>query len=75
MKPKWCDVLSRIVPWLAPQCNDTQRLRDAAAVITAEQEALEPLIDVQTQQLEARRAKNGFTSQLRAGFQRRLAGE
>jgi len=55
--------------------EDTSALRAEAVEVTAEQRALAPLIDAQTDYLVKKAEINGFTRQLRAGFARRSAEE
>lgn len=73
--PKWSDMAARVLPWIFAEGEDTRRFRDEAARLTAEQEALAPMIDEQTAYLVSKGELNGFTLQLQRGFQRRLAGE
>lgn len=74
--PKWSDMLARLIPWLDTDDADEQRrLRDETADIAREQEALAPFIADQTAWLENKGRINGFSNQLRLGFQQRATGE
>lgn len=73
--PKWSDVIARLMPGRRVRPDETERLCAEAAAVTAEQEALMPVIDAQTRYLVRKGEINGFTRQLEAGFARRLAGE
>jgi len=69
-------MLARAMPWRHVKEDEAdRRVLKEAADDTAEQEALAPVIDAQSDFLTERGAINGFTRQLRAGFERKLAGE
>lgn len=75
--PKWSEMLTRLIPWLDTDDadDDERRLRDETVDLTREQEALAPFIADQTAYLEYRGRINGFSNQLRLGFQQRATGE
>lgn len=77
--PKWSDVLTRLIPWLDVDDGDDggeeRRLQEETASIEREQQALAPYIADQTAYLERKGRINGFTNQLRLGFQQRATGE
>lgn len=70
--PKWSDMLTRLIPWLDTEdADETKRLREETAEMEREQHELAPLIADQTAYLVHKGKVNGFTNQLRLGFQRR----
>lgn len=70
--PKWSDMLTRLIPWLDTDDADEQRrLRTETADIEREQQALAPFICDQTEYLVRKGQINGFSNQLRLGFQQR----
>lgn len=73
--PKWSDMIAKLIPWLDTDAEDTRRLRDNSAAVRREQEALAPFIEAQTEYLVRKGEINGFTTQLQAGFQKRITGE
>ena len=74
--PKWSEMLARLIPWLdTDDADEHRRLRSETADIEREQEALAPFIADQTAYLEHRGRINGFSNQLRLGFQQRATGE
>lgn len=67
---KWSEMLGRVIPWLDTGDDEAdQAARAEAAEIRREQEDLAPIIAEQTAILVRRGQMNGFTRQLRAGFQ------
>ena len=72
---KWSDMLARVIPWLDRGDEETRRLCDDAAAVRREQTEMAPAIADQTARLVEAGRVNGFTRQLRAGFQQRLAEE
>lgn len=73
--PKWSDVFAKLIPWLDTDAEETGRLRAKSAAVRREQEALAPFIEAQTEYLIQKGEVNGFTRQLQAGFQKKIAGE
>lgn len=73
--PKWSDMIAKLIPWLDTDHDEARRLRDKSAAVRREQEALAPFIEAQTDYLVKKGEVNGFTSQLQAGFQKKIAGE
>lgn len=73
--PKWSDMLARVIPWFRTEDDDTRRLCDDAAAVRREQQQLAPFINAQTDYLVRKGELNGFTRQLRVGFERGTAGE
>lgn len=72
---KWSDMLARVVPWFGREDEDTRRLCDDAAAVRREQQEMAPAIADQTARLVKAGQINGFTRQLRMGFEKRLTGE
>jgi hypothetical protein len=68
-------MLTKLIPWLETGDDGDRHLREEAAAIREEQQALAPIIDAQTAYLVRKGEINGFTRQLRAGFQSNLPGE
>lgn len=73
--PKWSEMLTKLIPWRDTEDKDARRLRERAAAVRREQQALAPYIDAQTEYLVARGEVNGFTRQLRDGFRMKNVGE
>lgn len=74
--PKWSEMLARLIPWFdTDNAEEQQRLREETADLDREQRALAPFIADQTEYLVRRGSVNGFSSQLRLGFERRATGE
>jgi hypothetical protein len=74
--PKWSEMLSRLIPWLERDDDaDHQQLREETATMEREQQALAPFIADQTEYLVRKGQINGFTRQLRIGFQQRVTEE
>lgn len=71
--PKWSEILARLVPWLDLDGGETSRIREGIAAVEREQREMEPIIADQTAYLISRDRLNGFSEQLRMGFQRRAA--
>lgn len=70
--PKWSEIVARIIPWLnTDDAHHGTQLRQETAALEKEQHELAPFIDDQTEYLTRRGAVNGFTDQLRLGFQQR----
>lgn len=70
--PKWSEMLTRLIPWLDRDDADQHtQLRTETADIEREQEALAPFIADQTEYLVRKGTINGFSNQLRLGFQQR----
>lgn len=70
--PKWSDILTRLIPWLDTDDTEAhQRLRTETADMAREQQALAPFIADQTDYLVSKGTLNGFSKQLRLGFQQR----
>lgn len=70
--PKWSEILARLIPWLEfDDTQERQELRSEIADIERNQQELAPLIADQTEYLLRRGEVNGFSSQLRLGFQQR----
>lgn len=73
---KWSEMLAKLIPWFdTDDVEETRRVRDESAASLAAQEFLVPLIDAQTAYLVNKGEVNGFTRQLRLGFERRATGE
>lgn len=74
--PKWSEMLAKVIPWLDTGDDAEHRqLREEIADIEREQHELAPLIADQTEYLVRRAEINGFSKQLRLGFQRRATEE
>lgn len=73
--PMWFDMVAHIIPWLRDDADEQKRVREEAAEITAEQEALAPVIKEQNALLVPRAEINGFTEGFLAGFQAKIAKE
>lgn len=75
--PKWSDVFTRLLmPWSSTVDEvDVEQIREECAEVRREQQALAPFIDAQTEYLVSKAELNGFTRQLRYGFQRRDAAK
>lgn len=74
--PKWSEMLARVIPWLDTEDADEQRqLREELADLEREQQTLAPYIADQTAYLVRKGKVNGFTRQLRMGFEQRATGE
>lgn len=74
--PKWSDMVGRLIPWTRTEDPDTRhRIVAEAQAVTDEQQALAPFIDEMTEYLVEKAEINGFTRQLRTGFERRQHGE
>lgn len=69
--PKWSEMLTRLIPWLDRDDDQHAQLRTETADIEREQEALAPFIADQTEYLVHKGTINGFSKQLRLGFQQR----
>lgn len=72
--PKWSEMLARLIPWLDTD-DSNAGLREEVAETEREQAALAPLIADQTAYLEEKCRINGFSNQLRLGFEQRAAGQ
>ena len=70
---KWSEMWARVIPWLDVDDTDDRRLQTETADMEREQHALAPFIADQTEYLISKGSVNGFSSQLRMGFQRRSA--
>lgn len=75
MATRWFEVLAKVLPWLDDDRESDRLVREEAAEITAEQEALAPVVKSQNAYLVPRGEKNGFTTQLGAAFHSRFAEE
>jgi hypothetical protein len=65
-------MLSRLIPWLdVHETEEHEQLRAEIADMEREQHELAPFIAEQTAYLVHRGQLNGFTRQLRLGFQQR----
>lgn len=74
--PKWSEMLARLIPWLdTDDADERRRLHEESADIEREQQALAPFIADQTEYLVRKGQLNGFSNQLRLGFQQRATGE
>lgn len=72
---RWSDVVAHVAPWKSKHGDDdAARLADTVTV-QQEQQQLSGTIADQTERLVKAGQINGFTEQLRLGFQRRLAGD
>jgi hypothetical protein len=67
-------MLSRLIPWLdTDDADEQQQLRAETADMEREQQELAPFIADQTAYLERKGRINGFSNQLRLGFQQKAA--
>lgn len=74
--PKWSEMLTRLIPWLVPGDTDDERqLQEETLTGEREQHELAPYIADQTEYLISKGLINGFSGQLRLGFERRSAEE
>jgi hypothetical protein len=74
--PKWSEMLARLIPWLDTDDGDADRqVRDETADMQREQQELAPFIADQTEYLISKGQVNGFSGQLRLGFQQRATQE
>jgi hypothetical protein len=65
-------MLTRLIPWLDTEDGDeTRRLQAETAEMEREQHELAPFIADQTAYLVGKGKVNGFSNQLRLGFQQR----
>lgn len=70
--PKWSEMLTRLIPWLdTDDADERRRLSKESADLEREQQALAPFIADQTEYLVTKGQINGFSNQLRLGFERR----
>jgi len=75
---KWSEMLSRLIPWLEVDADDSdeqRQIRAETADMEREQQELAPLIADQTAYLMSKGQINGFSAQLRLGFQQRSTPE
>lgn len=74
--PKWSEMLARLIPWLeTDDAEEHERLQAETADMKREQQELAPFIADQTAYLVSKGLVNGFSDQLRLGFQHQTAQE
>lgn len=70
-------MLAKLIPWrgLDHDSCETRRLREETAAFSDEARSLAPMIAAQSDYLARKAELNGFSRQLRDGFERRSTGQ